>query len=73
MGVIREELAQILQQYGDARRTEIVESRIDFCREDLIPEEQVVLTVSQTGYAKTQPFPITKLNVVVVVVNLQPR
>ena len=56
MGVIREELAQILQQYGDARRTEIVESRIDFSREDLIPEEQVVLTVSQTGYAKTQPL-----------------
>lgn len=52
MGVIREELAQVLQQYGDARRTEIVESRVDFCREDLIPEEQVVLTVSQTGYAK---------------------
>ncbi|MFI7902230.1 DNA gyrase C-terminal beta-propeller domain-containing protein, partial [Acinetobacter baumannii] len=56
MGVIREELAQVLQQYGDARRTEIVESRVDFCREDLIPEEQVVLTVSQTGYAKTQPL-----------------
>lgn len=56
MNVIREELALVLQQYGDARRTEIVESRIDFSREDLIPEEQVVLTVSQTGYAKTQPL-----------------
>ncbi len=56
MAVIREELAQILQQYGDARRTDIVESRIDFSREDLIPEEQVVLTVSKTGYAKTQPL-----------------
>ncbi|AWL28458.1 DNA gyrase subunit A [Acinetobacter defluvii] len=56
MGVIKEELALILQQYGDARRTEIVESRIDFSREDLIPEEQVVLTVSKTGYAKTQPL-----------------
>ena len=56
MNVIKEELSLILQQYGDARRTEIVESRIDFSREDLIPEEQVVLTVSQTGYAKTQPL-----------------
>ena len=56
MTVIREELALILQQYGDARRTEIVESRVDFSREDLIPEEQVVLTVSQSGYAKTQPL-----------------
>ncbi|MEX5439079.1 DNA gyrase subunit A [Acinetobacter indicus] len=56
MAVIREELALVLQQYGDARRTEIVESRLDFSREDLIPEEQVVLTVSQSGYAKTQPL-----------------
>lgn len=56
MAVIREELVLVLQQYGDARRTEIVESRIDFSREDLIPEEQVVLTVSQSGYAKTQPL-----------------
>ena len=56
MAVIKEELVLVLQQYGDARRTEIVESRIDFSREDLIPEEQVVLTVSQSGYAKTQPL-----------------
>ncbi|MTD11113.1 DNA gyrase subunit A [Acinetobacter sp. YIM 103518] len=56
MDVIREELALIVQQYGDARKTAIVESRIDFSREDLIPEEQMVLTVSKTGYAKTQPL-----------------
>ena len=56
MNVIREELALILQNYGDARKTAIVESRIDFSREDLIPEEQMVLTVSKTGYAKTQPL-----------------
>ena len=56
MNVIREELALILQQYGDARKTSIVESRIDFSREDLIPEEQMVLTVSKSGYAKTQPL-----------------
>ncbi|WP_298143775.1 DNA gyrase subunit A [uncultured Acinetobacter sp.] len=56
MTVIREELAMIIQQYGDQRRTQIVESRVDFSREDLIPEEQVVLTVSHSGYAKTQPL-----------------
>jgi len=56
MNVIREELALILQQYGDARKTSIVESRIVFSREDLIPEEQMVLTVSKSGYAKTQPL-----------------
>ena len=54
MNVIRTELRAILEQYGDERRTAIIESRIDFTREDLIPEEQVVLTVSKTGYAKTQ-------------------
>ena len=54
--MIKEELSLILQQYGDARRTDIVESRIDFSREDLIPEEQMVLTVSKSGYAKTQPL-----------------
>ncbi len=56
MQVIRDELNAVLAQYGDARRTDIVESRIDFSRADLIPEEQVVLTVSKTGYAKTQPL-----------------
>ncbi|AXI02885.1 DNA gyrase subunit A [Aquirhabdus parva] len=56
MEIIRGELRQVLAQYGDARRTAIVESRIDFSRADLIPEEQVVLTVSKSGYAKTQPL-----------------
>lgn len=56
MDIIRGELRQVLAQYGDARRTAIVESRIDFSRADLIPEEQVVLTVSKSGYAKTQPL-----------------
>ncbi len=56
MAVIHKELHDVLAQYGDARRTEIVATRLDFSREDLIPEEQVVLTVSQAGYAKTQPL-----------------
>ncbi|XID74132.1 DNA gyrase subunit A [Alkanindiges sp. WGS2144] len=56
MDVIRQELRAVLEQYGDARRTEIIESGVDFTREDLIPEEQVVLTVSSAGYAKTQPL-----------------
>jgi DNA gyrase subunit A len=56
LDVIRAELQAVLAQYGDERRTQIVESRIDFTREDLIPEEQVVLTVSKSGYAKTQPL-----------------
>lgn len=56
MGVIREELTQILAEFGDERKTDIVDARHDFSREDLIPEQTVVLTVSRTGYAKTQPI-----------------
>ena len=55
MDVIRAELQAVLTQYGDARRTEIIDARADFSREDLIPEQTVVLTVSHAGYAKTQP------------------
>lgn len=56
MAVIRDELTDIRDNYGDERRTDIVDSRHDFSREDLIPEQTVVLTVSKTGYAKTQPL-----------------
>ncbi|MCC2637336.1 MAG: gyrase subunit [Moraxellaceae bacterium] len=54
--VIREELEQVRDQYGDKRRTEIIHSRLDLTLEDLITEEQVVLTISHAGYAKTQPL-----------------
>jgi DNA gyrase subunit A len=54
--VIRDELTAIREQYGDDRRTEIIASRLDLTLEDLITEEQVVLTISHTGYAKTQPL-----------------
>jgi DNA gyrase subunit A len=53
--VIREELTQIRDQYGDARRTEIISSKLDLTLEDLITEEQVVVTISHAGYAKYQP------------------
>ena len=56
MGVIRDELTEILAEFGDERKTDIVDARNDFSREDLIPEQTVVLTVSRTGYAKTQPI-----------------
>lgn len=56
MMVIKNEMQEILDNFGDERRTEIVDSRTDFSREDLIPEQTVVLTVSRTGYAKTQPI-----------------
>ena len=55
MEVIREELAQVLEAYGDERRSEIVASRQDLTVADLIPEEDMVVTISHAGYAKTQP------------------
>ncbi|HSW68851.1 MAG TPA: DNA gyrase subunit A [Gammaproteobacteria bacterium] len=55
MKVIRDELQIMKDQFGDARRTEIIESSGDFCLEDLLPEEDVVVTLSHEGYAKSQP------------------
>ncbi|WP_323842813.1 DNA gyrase subunit A [Moraxella sp. Pampa] len=56
MNLIKTELVQIRDDFGDERKTDIVDSRADFSREDLIPEQTVVMTVSRTGYAKTQPI-----------------
>ena len=47
---------EVKQEYGDERRTEIVESQLDLSDEDLIAEEDLVLTISHQGYAKTQPL-----------------
>ena len=55
MRVIREELVAIRDQYANARRTEIRESQVDLKLEDLIAEEDVVVTLSHAGYAKAQP------------------
>ncbi|MCP5160631.1 MAG: DNA gyrase subunit A [Hahellaceae bacterium] len=55
MAVIREELQQVKEEFGDARRTEIMTSRQDLTVADLISEEDLVVTISHTGYAKTQP------------------
>jgi DNA gyrase subunit A len=55
MEVIREELVQVRDQYGDKRRTEIRASQEDLSLEDLISEEDVVVTLSHEGYVKAQP------------------
>ncbi|MBV2093049.1 MAG: DNA gyrase subunit A [Candidatus Thiodiazotropha sp. (ex Ctena orbiculata)] len=55
MQVIRDELVEIIEQYGDERRTEIIQTRLDLTLEDLITEEDVVVTLSHAGYAKAQP------------------
>jgi DNA gyrase subunit A len=56
MQVIRGELVDIREQYGDERRTEILQTRLDLTLEDLITEEDVVVTLSHAGYAKAQPI-----------------
>jgi DNA gyrase subunit A len=53
--VIRGELTELRERYADKRRTEIVEAYADLTIEDLIPEEDLVVTLSHGGYAKSQP------------------
>jgi DNA gyrase subunit A len=54
IAVIRAELSEIRDNYADARRTEIVQAHSSLEIEDLIPEEDVVVTLSHGGYAKAQ-------------------
>jgi DNA gyrase subunit A len=56
MEVIEEELVEIRDNFADKRRTEITESESDLCMEDLIVEEDVVVTLSHEGYVKYQPL-----------------
>ena len=52
MDIIKEELVSIKDQYGDERRTEVVPIDTDFSMEDMIAEEEVVLTITHQGYIK---------------------
>jgi len=56
MQVIRDEMLEVRAQFGDSRRTEIIASQEDLTIEDLITEEDVVVTLSHQGYVKYQPL-----------------
>ncbi|MBK7708336.1 MAG: DNA gyrase subunit A [Acidobacteria bacterium] len=56
--VIADELAEIRKNFGDARRTEIVDAGVEFRIEDLIPDEEVAITVTNAGYIKRTPVSI---------------
>ena len=56
--VIREELEEIRDNYADVRRSEIMQDELDFNMEDLITEEDVVVTFSHEGYAKSQQLDV---------------
>jgi DNA gyrase subunit A len=55
-GLIRQEMERIRDDFGDARRTEIVEDVEELSVEDLIAEEEMVVTVSHSGYIKRNPI-----------------
>jgi len=54
--LIKDELIEVRENFGDERKTDINDTRHDISNEDLIPEETRVLTLSRSGYAKTQPL-----------------
>lgn len=54
--IIKDELAEIKERYGDKRRTEIVYAADDLTLEDMIADEQMVLTISHEGYIKRTPL-----------------
>jgi len=56
LAVIRSELVDVRESYGDERRTEILQDHLNLNMEDMITEEDVMVTLSHAGYAKSQPL-----------------
>ena len=56
MGIIKDELTELKDRYGDERRSEIVHSADDLTVEDMIPNEEMVITISHEGYIKRTPL-----------------
>lgn len=55
-GIIRENLLEMKRKFGDKRRTQIIQQLQDFTNEDLIAEEDIVITITHSGYVKRQPI-----------------
>ena len=55
-GIIRENLLEMKKRFGDKRRTQIIGEIQDFSREDLIAEEDIVITITHSGYVKRLPI-----------------
>ncbi len=56
--IIREELTALKEQYGDPRRTEILEETAEISFEDMVADEEMVVTVSHGGYIKRSPLTV---------------
>jgi DNA gyrase subunit A len=54
--IVKEELAQIREEFGDSRRTEIMQATKEITLEDMIAEEDMVVTISKSGYIKRNPI-----------------
>ncbi len=61
MGIIVDELSEIKERYGDERRTEIVEATGEITLEDIIAEEDMVVTISHSGYIKRNPTSLFRI------------
>ena len=59
--ILKDELTAIKEKYGDKRRTEIIEGEIDVEDEDLIPEDNVIISLSTNGYIKRLPIDTYRL------------
>ncbi|HVY55636.1 MAG TPA: DNA gyrase subunit A, partial [Thermodesulfobacteriota bacterium] len=58
LGIVIEELKEMKEKYGDERRTEILESSEEISIEDLIADEDMVVTITHDGYVKTTPLSV---------------
>ncbi len=58
LGIVTDELKEIKEKYGDERRTEILESSEEISIEDLIADEDMVVTITHDGYVKTTPLSV---------------
>ncbi|WP_420581613.1 DNA gyrase subunit A [Reichenbachiella sp.] len=56
MDIIKEELTELREKYGDERRSDIEHAADDFTAEDMIPDEEMVITISHEGYIKRTPL-----------------
>ena len=61
LSIIKEELKELCETYGDMRRTQIIEAEGEVSREDLIQDEEVAVTITSSGYIKRQPVDVYRM------------
>ncbi|MEW6097245.1 MAG: DNA gyrase subunit A [bacterium] len=61
LDIIKKDLLKIKKEYADPRRTQIIKEAVEFNMEDLIAEEEMVITISHTGYIKRLPLSVYKM------------